>query len=122
MIARTLFWSAAVAVLILAAPSAAQAQGIGGYYQGRSDNPNGPTVSPYLNLLQNNNPLTGQPTYQSLVKPLLEQQGAIQRQGNSLQQLQQQVGSGQRAGGQQQTGHMSYFMNTSHFYPPPPRR
>ena len=90
----------------------------GGFYQGRSDNPNGPTVSPYLNLLQNNNQLNGQPTYQSLVKPLIDQQSAIQRQGNSLQQLQQQVRTqGGGAPSQRATGHTTFFMNYSHFYP-----
>lgn len=90
----------------------------GGFYQGRSDNPNGPTVSPYLNLLQNNNQLNGQPTYQSLVKPLVDQQSAIQRQGNSLQQLQQQVRTQSGAPlSQRATGHTTFFMNYSHYYP-----
>jgi hypothetical protein len=120
MVARLLLFSAAAAI-VLAAARPAEAQYMSGMYQGRSDNPNGPTVSPYLNLLQNNNQLNSQPTYQSLVKPLLDQQSAIQRQGNTLQQLQQQQQQqtgGQRAAGRGQTGHMSYFMNMSHFYSP----
>jgi hypothetical protein len=126
MVARILLCSAAAAI-VLAAQRPAEAQYMSGMYQGRSDNPNGPTVSPYLNLLQNNNQLNSQPTYQSLVKPLLDQQSAIQRQGNALQSLQQQTlgqqqtGGGQRAAGRGQTGHMSYFMNMSHFYAPAKR-
>jgi hypothetical protein len=112
-------------VIAFAAPRLASAQqlgymGIGGH----SDNPNGPTVSPYMNLLQGNNQLNGIPNYQSLVKPLVDQQAAIQRQGNSLQRLQQQVYSGASAGAsgaRGATGHISHFMNTSHYFPPPQR-
>lgn len=108
------------AVLMFALAAPALAQYTGGLYTGRSDNPNGPTVSPYLNLLQNNNQLNGIPNYQSLVRPLLDQQSAIQRQGASLQRLQQQVSTdGKGPGAQRATGHMSYFMNYSHFYPAP---
>ena len=86
MISRAVLFAVAAFVL-LAAPGSAFAQYNGGLYTGRSDNPNGPTVSPYLNLLNNNNQLNGLPTYQSLVRPLLDQQSAIQRQGSSLQRL-----------------------------------
>jgi hypothetical protein len=118
MISRAVLFAAAVAVLV-AASASASAQGVAGLYTGRSDNPNGPTVSPYLNLLQNNNQLNGIPNYQSLVRPLLDQQNAIQRQGSSLQRLQQQVNTqaGAGAGGQRATGHQTYFMHFSHFYP-----
>ena len=64
--------------IVVAVPSRASAQ-YGGFYMGRSDNPNGPTVSPYLNLLQSNN--AGVTNYQSLVKPLIDQSGAIRSQG-----------------------------------------
>lgn len=112
------------AVALMAAPVSVSAQNIGGLYTGRSDNPNGPTVSPYLNLLQNNNQLNGIPNYQSLVRPLLDQQSAIQRQGNSLQRLQQQVNTqaASGAGGQRATGHHTSFMYYSHFYPAPRSR
>jgi hypothetical protein len=102
---------AAFVALVLVFPGSAAAQGL---YQGRADNPNGPTVSPYLNLLQTspNNPITN---YQSLVKPLVNQGAAIQRQGRALAGLQQQVYAGAGAG--LATGHRSYFMNFSHFYP-----
>jgi len=102
--------------IVLMSPSLASAQ----YRSSVSDNPNGPTVSPYLNLLNNNNNI-GLPAYQTLVKPLVEQQNAIQRQGNSIQRLQQQVGPGGTRGGGGTTGHMTYFMNYSHYYSRPAR-
>ena len=117
---RAILFAAVVSILALAAPSWAFAQGAGGgLYTGRSDNPNGPTVSPYLNLLNNNNQLNGLPTYQSLVRPLVDQRDAIQRQGSSLQNLKQQVNA-QGAGGAgvgRGTGVHSQFMYYSHFYP-----
>jgi hypothetical protein len=105
-------WLGLVVGAVLVAGNSAQAQGI---YAGRADNPNGPTVSPYLNLLQNNanSPVTN---YQSLVKPLINQGNAIQRQGRSLAGLQQQVYSGAMRG-TGISGQRSYFMNFSHFYP-----
>ena len=115
---RTVFFAAALATIVLAMPRLAVAQAIS-TYQGHSDNPNGPTVSPYLNLLQNNNQLNGMPTYQSLVRPLIDQRSAIQRQGNNLSQLQQQVSSqsyAANAGSRGSTGHTSYFNNHSHFF------
>lgn len=119
MISRCILISAVVVAVFVALSRPAMAQ-YGSVYQGRSDNPVGPTVSPYLNLLQNNNPLTSIPNYQSLVRPLVDQQNAIQRQGNSIQQLQQQVSTGAgRGAGQRGTGHASFFMNYSHFYSPP---
>lgn len=124
MISRAVL--AVVAALVLfAAPGSVFAQGAGGgqFYSGRSDNPNGPTVSPYLNLLNNNNQLNGVPNYQSLVRPLLDQQSAIQRQGNSLQRLQQQVNTQGAAGTSgHATGHTTFFMHYSHFYPAPRSR
>ncbi len=109
-----------VASMILTA-GRAHAQG---WFQGTSDNPVGPTVSPYLNLLQTNQ--FGATNYQSLVKPLVDQHNAINRQGNSLNRLQQQVntfssGAGSAPSGQG-TGHVTFFMNYSHFYPPPAAR
>ena len=119
MISRAVLFMVA-AFALLAAPSSAFAQYNGGLYTGRSDNPNGPTVSPYLNLLNNNNQLNGVPNYQSLVRPLLDQQNAIQRQGSSLQRLQQQVNTqGGGSGAGRATGHATSFMYYSHFYPAP---
>ncbi len=85
---------------------------------GSSDNPVGPTVSPYLNLLSSDQ--FGATNYQSLVRPLINQGNAINRQGNSLNRLQQQVNTGGFGrGGSRGTGHSTFFMNYSHFYPQP---
>jgi hypothetical protein len=107
---------AAVAILLVASQQAF-AQG-GAYYMGSSDNPVGPTVSPYLNLVGSNQ-IGSITNYQSLVKPLIEQNSAINRQGNAVRSLQQQVssgGGGSDRGGGRGTGHASFFMNYSHFY------
>lgn len=120
MSSRRILLIAFALVVSLASARAASAQFGGNYFRGHSDNPNGPTVSPYLNLLNNNNQLNGVPNYQSLVRPLVEQQDALRRQGNSLQRLQNQVNSsytGSSGGGIRGTGHQSHFMNFSHFYP-----
>ena len=97
--------------IVVAAPSAASAQN---FYRGSSDNPNGPTVSPYLNLLQSN--AFGVTNYQSLVKPLIEQSSAIRSQGRAINQVQRQLYSGANAGASP-SGRGSHFMFYSHFYP-----
>jgi hypothetical protein len=118
MTPRTLAFALAAAAILVAAPQQVMAQyGGGGFYMGSSDNPVGPTVSPYLNLLQGNN--FGVTNYQSLVKPLINQGNAINRQGSSLRNLQQQVNSRPAygaGGGGISTGHATYFMNYSHYY------
>jgi hypothetical protein len=116
MTTRILALSAALAVIFLVSSESALAQWGGGRYMGRSDNPVGPTVSPYLNLTQGG-PVTN---YQSLVKPLIDQGDAIQRQGSSINRLQQQVSAqayGAGGGGGRGTGHTTFFMNYSHYYP-----
>jgi hypothetical protein len=116
---RTFILSISAIVLMCASAGSAQAQ-LSGYYQGRGDNPVGPTVSPYLNLLQSNS--LGITNYQSLVKPLIDQGNAINRQGNSLNRIQQQINTPSAyggAGGSSGTGHTTFFMNYSHFYPQP---
>ena len=102
--------------------------------------PNTPTVSPYLNLFQNNRNgrqfNSALPNYYSLVRPQLQQiqtnqyqQQLIRQQANTIgqlqgnvQSLQKQVQSGQPA---VKTGHSSWFenpgqqstfLNTSHYY------
>jgi hypothetical protein len=117
MQSRMIFSAAVLVLLALAIPDVALAQY--GYSSGHSDNPNGPTVSPYLNLLQNNNVLGPPTNYQSLVKPLIDQQSAIKRQGSSIQQLQQQIGSGGPTGnlsGGRATGHPTFYQNYSHYF------
>ena len=79
-----------------------------------------PTVSPYLNLLNNNS--LGVPNYQTMVRPQIDQRDALVRQGASLQQLQQQFrDSSQNArqyqpGGVSRTGHGARYLNYSHYY------
>jgi len=118
MSSRTLVLALAAGACLLLMTSSAQAQ-LSGFYQGSSDNPVGPTVSPYLNLL-NQSGSFGATNYQSLVRPLIEQGNAINRQGSSINRLQGQVNSASAAaagGGSRGTGHASFFMNYSHFYP-----
>jgi hypothetical protein len=119
MLSRAILCLSAAALLALAAPEMAMAQFAGGLYRGRNDNPVGPTVSPYLNLLQNNNQLNPVTNYQSLVRPLIDNQSNLQRQGASIQQLQNQIDTGGAGRG---TGHASFFMNFSHFFPAPSRQ
>src|SRR4051794_29936304 len=84
--------------------------------------PNQPTVSPYLNLFQNNR--NGRfnkalPNYYTLVRPQLEQnelnqvqQQTIENQGNTIQQLQgnvQGLQQQQQNGKAVVTGHNSWF-------------
>jgi hypothetical protein len=124
---RTFMLSVSALVLACATAASVQAQGVGGFYQGRGDNPVGPTVSPYLNLLQSTQ--FGVTNYQSLVRPLIDQGNAINRQGNSLNRIQQQINSPSAGGGgysgatnSRGTGHTTFFMNYSHFYTPPASR
>jgi hypothetical protein len=113
MTTRIFGLAVALAVIFLASSPSAFAQWSGGRYMGRSDNPVGPTVSPYLNLTQGGSVTN----YQSLVKPLLEQDSAIRRQGASLNNLQRQVSQQAYGGGGRGTGHATFFMNYSHYYP-----
>ncbi len=116
---RRLLFSLLVLACFAAGSRLAEAQS----YRGTSDNPVGPTVSPYLNLLNSNQ--FGATNYQSLVRPLVQQGNAINRQGSELNRLQQQVTS-QRAGGggynSSATGHVTFFMNYSHYYQAPAQR
>jgi hypothetical protein len=118
MSARTAIFLATCGLLHVV-PSVSVGQG----YMGRTDNPNGPTVSPYMNLLQNNSIFNQAPTYNPLVKPIIDQQSALNRQASSINRLSQQINSGGGGGGggaggmRGSTGHTSYFMNYSHFYP-----
>ncbi len=115
---RNVLLAVAIACAALVAPRAALAQaGSSMYFGGHSDNPNGPTVSPYLNLLQSNS--QGLNTnYQTLIKPMQDQQNALQRQGSAVQQLQQQVNSPRSSGSSGRvTGHQTFFMNFGHYYP-----
>lgn len=79
-----------------------------------------PTVSPYLELL--NNQQFGLPSYQTRVRPRLEQRQVNRQQQAQIQRLRSDVarqGTALRAGTDtlRVTGHQSFFMNYSHFFP-----
>ena len=102
-------------VLLLAAASAAlvmsqTAMAQNRFGSGYSAGVNGPTVSPYLNLLQVNS--QGIIPYQELVRPQIDTQNALKSQAGAIQNLQQ----GAARGGSRSTGHSTAFMNYSHYY------
>ena len=77
---------------------------------------NRPTVSPYLNLL--NNPNAGVTSYQTLVRPMIDERDAIARQAVSVGQLQQQQrrqSSGKRSPLDDRV-QAARFLNFSHYY------
>jgi len=81
-----------------------------------------PTVSPYLNLIQDENALDqALPVYQTLVRPFVEQRRLNQYQANQVFQLQQQVAnnaSRTRYGEQlRETGHATSYQSHSHYFP-----
>ncbi len=84
-----------------------------------------PTVSPYLNLLNRSN--VGLPTYQTLVRPAIDQQDQNiqqQQQINQLKQHQKSLVANQERGMSQRgisneirgTGHVTVFMDYLHYY------
>ena len=104
-------------VLLLTAASAL-AQGINpsagslSYY-------NRPTVSPYVNLSIRNQ--YGLSSYQTLVRPMLEQQAAAERQVTPLGRLQSRAQPIEAAGSRRSSAMRSVpqtgrYMNYSHFY------
>lgn len=81
-----------------------------------------PTVSPYLNLIQDENALDqALPVYQTLVRPFVEQRRLNQYQANQVFQLQQQVANNatRTKYGEQlrETGHATSYQNHSHYFP-----
>jgi hypothetical protein len=82
---------------------------------------NRPTVSPYLNLLQTNR--FGVTNYQSLVRPMIEQQQLNVQQQTNISALQQQfqassmaTGRADALGGMRNTGHPTRHFNYLHYY------
>lgn len=75
-----------------------------------------PTVSPYLNLYRQDS--QGLPTYQTLVRPQVQQQRVNQVQETEITQLRSQLATERASAAQPlpQTGHVSYFRHYSHFY------
>ena len=109
---------AAIGVLAISQPSQAQQLPFSNIQQT-------PTVSPYLNLTRNN---SGPATYQSLVQPIVQQQqqsalqqGQINRLQNQTSALSKGAGLANPARGASSairgTGHVTAFMDTSHYFP-----
>jgi len=76
-----------------------------------------PTVSPYLNLVNNNDPnLTN---YQSLVRPQVNQQRVNSQQASQINRLEAKPPSSGNAGSEslRSTGHQATWNNYSHYYP-----
>jgi hypothetical protein len=73
----------------------------------------GDTVSPYLNLLQNQfgNAGNGLPLYQTLVKPQIDAKRASNENNANIQQLQGQLNGARRG-----SSNNRHFMNYSHYY------
>jgi hypothetical protein len=84
-----------------------------------------PTVSPYLNLFNDDFEDVGSAPYVSLVRPMLEQQRMNQQLQLQQQQLDRRVQeiaaqpafSPRGSESQYPTGHPTVFMNTGRFYP-----
>lgn len=76
-----------------------------------------PTVSPYLNLLNNQNPNVT--NYQSLVRPQVNQQRVNSQQAASISRLQARPPKSSNAGNEalRSTGHQATWNYYSHFYP-----
>ncbi len=75
-----------------------------------------PSVSPYLNLLNNQNPNVT--NYQSLVRPMVNQNRFNAQQRSAINNLQSAPSSSpQGAENIRSTGHQSAFGNYSHYYP-----
>lgn len=78
--------------------------------------PSSPTVSPYLNLV--NNPNSNVTNYQTLVRPMMEEREALHRQNMGPQGNPRSQPATSRRGSQQQEGPVqaARFLNYSHYY------
>jgi hypothetical protein len=116
---KLLFTGVLLAVFVVGAPSQADAQLP---FSNINTNILRPTVSPYLNLLNSNDP--GVSNYYTYVRPQIQAREELVRQQAQINQIQRQVQRGQPGGvpvrGSQEirgTGHETAFMNYLHFYP-----
>jgi hypothetical protein len=76
-----------------------------------------PTVSPYLNLVNGGDPnLTN---YQSMVRPLVNQNRVNSQQSSQLNRLEARKPSSSNSGNEtlRTTGHQATWHNYSHYYP-----
>jgi hypothetical protein len=78
-----------------------------------------PAVSPYINL-SGRNPVVN---YYGIIRPQLETRSLEAQQRQTLQQLERRLKEGDTKSEEllalPRTGHRSYFMNYSHYYPFP---
>jgi hypothetical protein len=89
-----------------------------------------PTVSPYLNLFREDLQGESDLNYQTLVRPMLQQQQfneQMQRQGIEIAQRLQSIAAQadynpQGSQSMYPTGHKTVFNYLGHFYPAPARR
>jgi hypothetical protein len=111
--------------LLLIASKPAHAQNFHTYAPPLSDRFNspyasrGPSVSPYINLF-GRNPVV---SYFGIVRPSLEMRQIQTQQAQAIQTLGRQVPGAEPktpdVWSLPKTGHTSYFMNFSHYYPKP---
>ncbi len=81
-----------------------------------------PAVSPYMNLINNNNGVAT--NYQSLVRPQLDQNNFNNQSSAAIKSLQRQAGASQNSKSSSEgnlklraTGHAAVRGNYSHYYP-----
>ena len=107
---RQLFALLTIALGILALASVASAQNQQRY------EPNGsPTVSPYLNLFNNNNPYA----YQSLVRPMVQQNKINAQERAHLNRVTPRPATLRysAAEARRPTGHQAMYQTYGHYYP-----
>ena len=121
---RTIVFAGVIAaVIMLIAANFSQAQ-VGAYNRpnfgpmsGPMSGPSArPVVSPYINL-GGRNPVVN---YYGIIRPELESRSLELRQQQNLQQLERRLREGEAKTEElmlPRTGHRSYFMNLSHYYP-----
>jgi hypothetical protein len=125
MVRRTMIFAGVIApVIVLIAADFSQAQ-VGPYNRpnfgpmggGPMSGPSSrPVVSPYINL-SGRNPVVN---YYGIIRPELEARSLELRQQQNLQQLERRLREGEAKTEElmlPRTGHRSYFMNMSHYYP-----
>lgn len=116
---KSILLATGLGIFWIASGTSANAQTFGRYTNaGAGQNYNAvynrPTVSPYVNLGISS---TGLSTYQTQVRPMLDEQQAIERQANALEQLNRQVrGSDPRVAEWQPGVVKNRFMRYSHYF------
>ncbi len=113
---RRLRWPAAVLLALWLSVYADRAQAQFQYVRPQTNPYNTPILSPYLNLNRGGLPAIN---YFGLVRPQVETQQSLQTLGQQQQILQQQLLSTTEMGRPTEgaSGHPTYFMNYSHYFP-----